>query len=260
MKFVLFLTLVCALLPLSARERLIYVARHCQAAGKGKGVIRPVKGDAGITQLGVQQSRNLGKRLKELKFKGKIYASPYYRTVATACFAAEEAGLKVYPDARVQERCHADGGNMKTGGATLKELRKLFPNQIAPEATLADDWLYKKDEPKNTPAHRIRMAKALDELLAENPDGDIMIVSHAGAVGALGAEMRKRCGEKIKGSTWNCALYKYAVDDKGKFRFIGYDLTFLPADMITANMHKIDPKKNPKLQKVKSGVDYKYEL
>lgn len=260
MKKTLLFLLCVAALGLSAKERLIYVARHCQAAGRGKGVIRPVSDDAGITQLGIQQSKWLGQRLKALKFKGKIYASPYYRTVATACYAAGECGVKVYPDARVQERVHKDGGNLKKGGATLKQLRKLFPKEIASEAVLPDTWLYKKEEPKGTSAHRERMAKALDALLAENPDGDIMIVSHAGAVGALAAEMKERTKEKISGGTWNCALYKYAVDEKGKFRFVGYDISFLPAEAITANLHKIDPKKNPKLQKVKSGVDYKYEL
>ena len=172
-----FFLLCCALMLFAAdaKERLIFVARHCQATSKGKNIIRPVKGDAGITQLGVQQSKWLGQRLKALGFKGKIYASPYYRTVATASYAASQCGLKVYPDARVQERCHSDKGNLKTGGATLAQLKKLFPNEIAEDAKLADNWLYKKDEPKGTPAHRIRMAKALDELLAENPDQDKML-------------------------------------------------------------------------------------
>ena len=247
-------------LSVCAGERLIYVARHCQAAGKGKGVVRPVSDDAGITQLGIQQSKWLGKRLKELNFKGKIYASPYYRTVATACYAAAECGAKVYPDARVQERVHRDGGNLKKGGATLKQLRKLFPGEIAADAVLPDTWLYKKEEPNKTPAHRKRMAKSLDDILSENPDGDIMIVSHAGAVGALKAEIMERAGQKLPGGTWNCALFVYAVDKKGKFRVVNYDISFLPAEAITSNLHKIDPKKNPKLRKVKSGVDYKYDL
>ena len=259
MKTILFILCALILFSAEAKERLIYVARHCQATGKGKNILRPFRSEAGITQLGVQQSKWLGQRLKALKFKGKIYASPYYRTVATASYAASQCGLKVYPDARVQQRCHSDKGNMKKS-ATLKQLKKLFPNEIAQDAKLADDWLYRKDEPKGTPAHRIRMAKALDEILAENPDGNIMIVSHAGAVGALAAEMQDRCKEKIRGGTWNCALYKYKVDDNGKFHFLGYDISFLPAEAVTSNMHKIDPKKNPKQQKVKSGVDYKYEL
>ena len=256
------LVLFCALsaLALCAKERMIYVARHCQATGKGENIIMPVDGDAGITQLGVKQSRLLGRRLKELKFSGRIYASPYFRTVATACHAASQCGSKVYPDARVQERVSRSGGNMKKGGATLELLKKLFPEQIAVDAKLPYPWLYTKEEPKKTAAHRERMAKALDEILAENPDGDVMIVSHAGAVGALAAEMKARSKAKVSGGTWNCALFKYAVDDAGRFRFVGYEIDFLPEEAVTANMHKIDPSKKPSRRKVKSGVDYKYDL
>ena len=256
------LAVFCALsvFALCAKERMIYVARHCQATGPGENVIMPIAGDAGITQLGVKQSQLLGKRLKELTFSGKIYASPYFRTVATACHAASQCGSKVYPDARVQERVNRNGGNMKKGGATLELLKKLFPDQIAEDAKLPYPWLYTKEEPKKTTAHRERMAKALDELLAENPDGDIMIVSHAGAVGALAAVMKERSKTKVTGGTWNCALFKYAVDDAGKFRFVGYEIDFLPEEAVTANMHKIDPSKKPSRQKVKSGVDYKYDL
>ena len=242
------------------KERMIYVVRHCQATVNGENVIRPVEGDAGITQLGVEQSKLLGKKLKELNFSGKIYASPYFRTVATACYAAAECGCKVYPDPRVQERVHAKGGNMKTGGATLEQLRALFPDQIATDAKLPSPWLYTEVEPKKSSAHRERMAKSLDAILAENPDGDIMIVSHAGAVGQLAAEMKERTHAKIPGGTWNCCLYKYAVDADGKFRFVGYEIGFLPVDAVTSNMHKIDPKKKPGEQQVKSGVDYKYDL
>ena len=256
------LTVVCCFCMfffVEAGERMIYVARHCQAAGKGKDVVRPVDGDAGITQLGVQQSKLLGKRLKELKFNGPIYASPYFRTVATACYAASECGSKVRPDARVQERVRTAKGNMPKGGATLDQLRKLFPSQIDPDANLSWPWVSKTAEPDKT-LHQIRMAKALDEILAENPGKDIMIVSHAGAVAVLAREMEKRSGMKCPGSTWNCALFKYAVDDQGRFRFVGYDISFLPDEALTSNLHKIDPKQKSSSRKVQSGVDYKYDL
>lgn len=259
MKLLLLLLSLGCFFALDAKERFVYVARHCQAGGSGPNVIKPVKGDAGISKLGVQQSRLLGKRLKAFGFKGKIYVSPYYRTVATACYAAAECGVKVYPDARVQERVSKAGGNMKLGGASLETLRKLFPAQIASDAKLPEKWLYTQIEPHENQAHRKRMAKALDEILAENPDSDIMIVSHAGAVGSLYREISQRSGEKLKASTWNCALYRYSVDDKGKFRCVGYDLDFLPRDMITSNHHKITPAQSKVLDKMLSGVDPKYK-
>ena len=252
MKNVLIFAFLAVSLALGAAERMIYVTRHCQAVGKGPDVIRPVAGDAGITPLGVKQAQLLGKRLKELNFSGKIYASPYFRTVATACHAAEQCGAKVYPDARVQERVHRDGGNMKPG-ATLEELRKLFPNEIAADARLPQPWLYDKEEPLKSAAHRERMAKALDAILAETT-GDVMIVSHAGAVGVLAAEMSKRTGTRVSGMTWNCALFKYAVDAQGKFRFVGYETGFLPPEAITSNMRKPGDKK-----KIRSGEDIPFK-
>ena len=247
----------CTAFLLEAQERRIFVARHCQATGKGK--IRPIAGDAGITPLGVRQSKLLGKRLKQLKFNGPIYASPYFRTVATACYAAAECGSKVYPDPRVQERPRSSRGNMPKGGATLEQLRKLFPDQIASDAKLAYPWVSKIAEPEKQ-MHQKRMAKSLDAILAENPNNDIMIVSHAGAVGVLAQEIMARSGQKFKGGTWNCALYVYAVDQKGRFRFVSYDLSFLPDEAITSNLHKIDPKRKAASRKYQSGVDLKYDL
>ena len=86
---------------------------------------------------------------------------------------------------------------------------------------LPQPWLYVKEEPQKNTAHCERMAKALDEILKET-SGDIMIVSHAGAVGALAEEMSTRTGSQITGMTWNCALFKYAVNEQGKFRLAVY--------------------------------------
>ena len=255
--FWILLCCCCTAVLLEAKERFIYVARHCQAMGKGK--IRPIAGDAGITPLGVRQSKLLGKRLKQLKFNGPIYASPYFRTVATACYAAAECGSKVYPDPRVQERPRSSRGNMPKGGATLEQLRKLFPDQIASDAKLAYPWVSKIAEPEKQ-MHQKRMAKSLDAILAENPNNDIMIVSHAGAVGVLAQEIMARSGQKFQGGTWNCALYIYAVDEKGRFRFVGYDIAFLPDEALTSNLHKIDPKRKQASRKHQSGVDLKYDL
>ena len=255
--FWILLCCCCTAVLLEAKERFIYVARHCQAMGKGK--IRPIAGDAGITPLGVRQSKLLGKRLKQLKFNGPIYASPYFRTVATACYAAAECGSKVYPDPRVQERPRSSRGNMPKGGATLEQLRKLFPDQIASDAKLAYPWVSKIAEPEKQ-MHQKRMAKSLDAILAENPNNDIMIVSHAGAVGVLAQEIMARSGQKFQGGTWNCALYIYAVNEKGRFRFVGYDIAFLPDEALTSNLHKIDPKRKQASRKHQSGVDLKYDL
>ena len=72
MKNILIFAFLAASLMLGAAERMVYVARHCQAFSKGPEVIRPIAGDAGITPLGVRQAQLLGKRLKELNFSGEM--------------------------------------------------------------------------------------------------------------------------------------------------------------------------------------------
>lgn len=160
-------------------------------------------------------------------------------------------GSKVYPDARVQQRPRSKKGNIRNGGASLEQLRKLFPKQIAADAKLARTWLYKTPEDKKL--HQKRMGKSLDDLLKENPSNDIMIVSHAGAVGVLMREIGKRSGVTPRGTAWNCALYIYAVDAKGKFRFVGYDISFLPDGLLTANLNKIASKRKTDSRKFQIG-------
>ena len=253
MKKLFVLICLAAMLTCSASERRIFVTRHCQATGKG--VPLPVKGDAGVTELGIRQAHLLGKELKKLNFKGRIFASPYYRTVATACHAAKECGGKVFPDARIQERVHRDGGNLKNG-ATLEELKKLFPDGIAPEAKLAHPWLYTRKDTRND--QYVRLNKVLDEILAENPDGDILFVVHASAVADFQRIMRERCGDKsIDGFVWNCALFKFAVDDQGKFRYLGYDIGFMPEEEVTSNLRDSLSKHKAGKPASRSGVDYK---
>ncbi|MBO5792040.1 MAG: histidine phosphatase family protein [Lentisphaeria bacterium] len=213
-----------------AGERLLIITRHCQQTGGIKGASCPIPGDAGISALGIKQSLDLGKELKRLNFKGKIYTSPYFRTVATGCYAASVCGSKVYPDARVQRRCHRSSGNLKNGGATLKQLRDLFPNEIAPDARLDNNWMIKRVETQDDQCERVK--KALNEILAENPGEDILIVCHGTGVAAY---YRNLTGKNPQHKVWNCAMFKFAVDKKGKIRYLGYDHSFMPDEEVTNN-------------------------
>jgi broad specificity phosphatase PhoE len=243
---------------LRSGERLLLIARHCQATGqKTKDSFFPIEGDGGITTLGIEQSMLLGKCIKKLKFKGSIFASPYYRTTATACEIAKITGSKVYPDGRFQERVSKDGGNLPNGGASLEQLKKLYPSQIANDAKLPNNWMLKQKE-EYTGTHQQRLQKAIEELL-KTKSGDILIVSHGGAIGALLRIMQKKCGIKsIKGTIWNCALFKFAVDAKGNCRYLGYDISFMPQEKVTSNFKTSLVKQNSKKKKdFKSDIDYK---
>lgn len=246
-----FIMMAVMAISVQAAERMVLVTRHCQSGSD----IRPIEDDGGITPLGIKQAQNLGQELKRLGFKGRIYASPYYRTVATACHAASQCGGSVYPDARVQERVAREGGNLAKGGATLEQLKGLFPAQIAADAVLAFPWMLTTPE-EYEGSQQVRLEKALDEILAEVPDQDIMIVSHAGAVAALNRIIGKRCGKEITGTTWNCALYKYTVSDDKTWQFKGYDIAFMAEEDVTANQKaRLIDQKKVNAPAVVSGVD-----
>lgn len=227
--YLLFLLIMAVCLQ--GNERKIYTARHCQTL-KGKS---PIADDFGVTNLGLLQARKLGQALLKRGFNGKIYASPYFRTMTTACLAASGCGLRVYPDARIQEHVGTLGGNIKGGGATLNDLRALFPDQIALDAKLDYPWMLL--EPEEYEGNmQVRIEAALDAMLKES-DGDILLVTHAGAVEALNRILGKRCGKKITDGAWNCALFEYSLDEAGNWHYNGCDTSFMDEKEVTSNKY-----------------------
>ncbi len=259
-KFLLALLAAVLALPLLAGTpvRRVFVTRHGQQPGEES----KIKGDVYLTELGREQASLLGKYLKSKNFKGKIYASPYLRTVETAVYAGKEMGLKVYPEPRFQERVgdHRRGKdvpntpNLKNGGHTLAMLKEIFPDGIADDAKLPDNWLLTEPEDYKT-THSARLMKGLAEVLKEQPEGDVLIVSHAGAVTGFNVGFTKAGCKVGKGSSWNCCLYTYGVDKDGKYSFIDYTIDFIPEDKITGNFAY---KNNPEAEKAfKASKNYK---
>ncbi len=215
--------------------RKVYVTRHGQR-GEASDVVR----DVHVSKLGVEQAQLLGKYLKKLDFKGKIYASPYLRTVETAVYAGREVGLQVYLMPELQEgvsdnRKGKDIPNPTNivGGHTLAQFREMFPADIAPGAVLRHPWLI--STPENGKSYTQRMMGAIETLLKENPQGDLLLVIHGGGMAAIRRGVEIANGRKIKAQGWNCSLYTYGVDAEGKLSFISYTSEFLPPEKTTSN-------------------------
>ncbi len=263
MKHALLLLLAAVLaMPLFAGEpvRRIFVTRHGQP---GVPSTNPslVSGDPALTDLGREQATLLGIYLKSQKFNGKMYASPYCRTVDTAVQAAKENGCKVIPDARFQERVsdHRKGKDVPNTPNlskchTIEMFKQMFPGMIDENAVLAENWLLTEPEDYRT-THAARLMKGLEEVMKEQPEGDILIASHAGAVLGLTLELHKRAGFKKEptGTRWNCCLFTYGVDKDGKISYLGYTVKFMPDEKITSNKkykkHTADPEYQAKKAK-----------
>ena len=68
-----------------------YVTRHGQVAEDAEyfGDVAYPKGDMPLSKLGREQAELLGNRLRDEGFSGKIFSSPYLRTMETADIIAE---------------------------------------------------------------------------------------------------------------------------------------------------------------------------
>lgn len=76
-------------------QNVIYVVRHCQAAGQAQ--------DAPLTEEGVRQARQLADQLAKYGIE-RLVASPYTRAVQSIAPLAQRLGLRVHTDARLAER------------------------------------------------------------------------------------------------------------------------------------------------------------
>ena len=254
-------------LPLALRAddgaivRRIYVTRHGQPdLKKERPRVDPNKQDHLLSPLGLKQASCLGKYLKKQNFNGKIYASPYLRTVETAVVIGRELGIPVYPEACIQERVSAGAGkspealpNLKYGGCTLAKMRELFGDAIAPDAKLDDDWLYKNYEDWEK-VHVPRIRRGLHQLLAAQPTGDVLLVCHAGSVRGLNVAMTPAGGKITPGTGWNCCLFVYGQKADGTIVQLGYvpPETYLAKEDISSNRkYKANPAAEAELKKPK---------
>ena len=243
----------------AAIVRRIFVTRHGQPDMKNERP-RHNRGDKLLSPLGLKQASMLGKYLKSQNFNGKIYASPYLRTVETAVYIGKELGLPVYPEACIQERVSKGGAespvalpNLPEGGCSLAKLREIFGDGIAPDATLADNWLYKGYEDWQT-VHVPRIRRGLLQLLAAQPAGDVLLVCHAGSVRGLNIAMTPPGGDPTKGVGWNCCLFVFGQKADGSIVQLGYvqpETYLAPEDVSSNRKYKANPAAETELKNLK---------
>ncbi|MBI9044225.1 MAG: histidine phosphatase family protein [Anaerolineaceae bacterium] len=133
----------------------------------------------GLTEKGKAQAAGLAQEIKHLPFK-RVYASPLKRTVETAELLAEPLGLSVETHAGLRE---VDSGILE--GKSDEESWKIF-FKIFYDWFEDQNWDSKVEEGDSLNDLRARFLPALENILAENEDGDhILIVSHAGVLTTL---------------------------------------------------------------------------
>jgi len=224
-----FFILAVLLTALALQARTVYIIRHGQVGIN----IKEIK-ETRLTDLGIKQAQAAADFLvNKLKFDGKIYASPLYRTIETAKPTALLLKKKIILEPGIQEM--APGAKPAPPGMTLAQINGYFPDLTEPGPRFADGWRLCKE----TNAMRlVRVTKALDAILAEEK-GDILLTGHGASVNdlvkALNNKRPSRKVKAVKGTAWNCALFIFELDDKNEVTGGRYTTEYLDDRDVTSN-------------------------
>ena len=228
----------------------MYITRHGQVNPKASFRKNKIR-ELALTDLGVTQAEAMAKFLVEkYKFNGKIYVSPFFRTIQTGVTVAELLKTKVILEPGIQEVAK---GVRPGKTMDIKMIRELFPDVTVPGARYADPWRLFAEGDK---ARYRRVENALNDILAEEK-GDVLLVSHGGIVGILVNVLNKRPASKqvkwTKGISWNCALFVFELDENNKKINGAFTTEFMADKDVTSNFRcpKIERTDDPRYERRK---------
>jgi len=206
----------------------IYITRHGQVdlnAEYLNGDVSLPKGEFPLSALGRQQAVLLGKKLKELGFKGTILSSPLLRTMETAELIAGETGSPIVPAPWFHEIFGNQNELDAYRGTKVEALRTLFPH-LTKDAFLEARWWPVQAETMDDVKRRV--ANGLIQCLEHSTD-DILLVGHAASVCAALNWLKLR----ESGILWNCGLSLYDTEHPERSYF--NEFAHLSGEMVTCN-------------------------
>jgi len=158
----------------------VYLVRHGETDWNAKGKYLGLT-DIPLNNNGECQAKALSLFLSKERIDA-IYSSALTRTIQTARIVAEPHGLKV---SKIPELNEVDFGEWD--GLTYFEIKDKYSN-------LADDWLNKTSEiqipgGESWENFKTRVLSGLREILNENENKNILVVSHGGPIKAIISEV-----------------------------------------------------------------------
>jgi broad specificity phosphatase PhoE len=133
--------------------------------------------DRPLTKRGEEQARALAIRLADFRLDG-VYASDLLRARATADAVARPRGLDVRVVADLRE---VDVGSWS--GLTREDARVRFPEDFSRWLEGGQGW----HDGESYEAMSERVLAALERIVAELPDGRVLVVAHGGPIRAIHA-------------------------------------------------------------------------
>ncbi|MGM5488848.1 MAG: histidine phosphatase family protein [Nanobdellota archaeon] len=143
----------------------LYLVRHGQTHSNLMGILQGQL-DTELTELGIQQAKNIAKRLKDHSFT-KVFSSDLKRANRTAQEIARH--VEIIYDERLRECHYGDFAGQYGKEVDWESLPGAFVEQTPPNGESLQDLVK-------------RVKHFLDELEGE---GNVLIVSHGGTIRAL---------------------------------------------------------------------------
>lgn len=147
----------------------LYITRHGETVWNTQKRMQGWK-NSDLTEKGKSNAAALGRSLRDVEFK-KVYCSPLDRTRKTAELILEGRNVEVIYDENLRE-IHL--GELE--GLTQEEIREIYPefqshfweNPSQYKAASGEDFYQVRE----------RVIKTLEDIIGDNPEGNVLIVTH----------------------------------------------------------------------------------
>ncbi len=151
----------------------IYIVRHGETMWNAEGRIQGHT-DVGLTERGKEQARATAQRLSGVHFD-VAYSSDMSRTRDTARIILGEREIPLHS---VPELREYNKGVFE--GLTPEEYRQKYPELF--EASLVNDLDFAPPGGETIRQCQARMARFVNKVTREFPDGDVLFVGHGGSL------------------------------------------------------------------------------
>jgi 2,3-bisphosphoglycerate-dependent phosphoglycerate mutase len=172
-------------------ERTLWMVRHGESTWNELGLIQGHADGPILTDRGRRQSGQAAAQFREIRV-GAIYSSDLARAQQTAAFIGKALGLPVATDPALRERCFGSSEGLPL--SALDTVDSGICGDRVIDAAARPDGGESLDE-----VHE-RVGSFLERLQRERQRGDVVLVSHGGAIRA----MRAYCaGVPMRGTQWD---------------------------------------------------------
>ncbi|WP_163192916.1 histidine phosphatase family protein [Clostridium thermarum] len=166
----------------------LYLTRHGETEWNIEGRMQGSK-DSPLTELGIRQAMQLGKRLKDTKID-VVYSSPSGRAYNTAKLILGDRKVNIIP---MEELMEMNFGIWE--GMTFDVIRKEYKEQY--DTFWNTPHLLKDFPGESFEQLKLRGVSAVNKIISENEGKDILIVGHALIVKAIMSHFENLPTEKL---------------------------------------------------------------